>query len=126
MVDGRRHRAGIIVCLKGCETPDQARPYVSAEIGVAEEQLPALESDEFYWHQLQGVQVVTRDQNGVTKLLGRIQRMMETGANDVMIVQACEGSIDRRERLIPWLKGQVIVDVQPDQDRVVVDWNADY
>ena len=56
--------------------------------------------------------------------LGIVDHLLETGANDVLVVRADEMSIDSRERLVPFLAGSVIVDV--DQCRISVDWEADY
>ena len=43
--------------------------------------------------------------DGTTVLLGSVDYLIETGANDVLVVKACEGSIDTAERLIPYLPG---------------------
>jgi 16S rRNA processing protein RimM len=34
--------------------------------------------------------------------------LLETGANDVLVLRPCEGSIDDRERLVPYLPGDVV------------------
>ena len=51
---------------------------------------------------------------------------MATGANDVLVVRACEGSIDRRERLIPWLQGDVVRSVDLAAGRVEVAWDPEF
>ena len=75
------------------------------------------EDGEFYWTDLIGSRVVTT--GGVD--LGEIERMMETGANDVMVVR---GGV---ERLIPFLFGSVVQSVDLDEGggTVVVDWRPD-
>jgi 16S rRNA processing protein RimM len=84
--------------------------------------LPELSSEDYYWHQLQGLKVV----NVAGQLLGRIDSLMETGANDVMIVKPCEGGLDKHQRLIPWLPDQVVLKVDMENKTVLVDWEADY
>ena len=77
--------------------------------------LPDVEDGEFYWADLVGLQVATT--GGVD--LGEVERMMSTGANDVMVVQ---GGI---ERLIPYLPGTVVQSVDIESGAIVVDWHPD-
>jgi 16S rRNA processing protein RimM len=51
---------------------------------------------------------------------------METGANDVLVVAPTAESCDTRERLIPFLPERVIVEVSLQEQRIIVDWDADY
>ena len=46
--------------------------------------------------------------------------MMETGANDVLVVQGEE------QYLIPLLKGSVVRQVDQEQGRMLVDWDGEY
>ena len=55
-----------------------------------------------------------------------IDHMVETGANDVMVVKPCEDSRDSRERLIPWLPGSVVTSVDVAGNRVEVDWDLEF
>jgi len=68
-----------------------------------------------------GMRVVT--EQGI--LLGRIDDMMETGANDVIVVQACEGSIDEQERLLPWVD-QVVLTIDLNAKCMTVDWDPEF
>ena len=52
--------------------------------------------------------------------LGAITGMMETGADDVMVL---EGD---RERLIPFVVGDIVKQVDLDEGRLVVDWSPEY
>ena len=54
--------------------------------------------------------------------LGVVDHMIDTGANDVMVLKACEGSIDERERLIPYLEGDVVTEVDLERGVIAVDW----
>ena len=60
------------------------------------------------------------------QLLGRVDSMMETGANDVLVVKPATGSIDKTERLIPWLPEQVVKSVDIANQRITVDWDIDF
>jgi len=44
----------------------------------------------------------------------------------VLVVRPDAGSIDQRERLIPWLPDQVVRDVDPGAGRLTVDWDPEF
>ena len=84
--------------------------------------MPELGEGEYYWRQLEGLKVVVRGDAG-EQLLGRVDHLLETGANDVLAVVPCEGSIDQRERLVPWLPERVVMNVDLDAGVIRVDWD---
>ena len=96
-------------------TGDEALGYRGCDVAVERWRLPDLEDGEFYWTDLVGLRVVTAD--GVD--LGEVERMLETGANDVMVVR---GGL---ERLIPFLRGTVVQSVDVERGAIVVDWHPD-
>lgn len=106
---------GVLVRLEGCRSRDQAGEYSGCNIAVERSQFPSLDDGEFYWTDLVGLRVVNTE--GAD--LGRIERMMETGANDVMVVRGTA------ERLIPFLTATVVRSVDLDEGFVVVDWHQD-
>ncbi|MEY4588749.1 MAG: rRNA processing protein RimM [Pseudomonadota bacterium] len=116
---------GIAVKLKGISDRDQALALGKASIQVEREQLPALDAGEYYWSQLIGLRVVSRFA-GVEKNLGVVKGLLETGSNDVLQVQGDEASIDQTERLIPYLPGQFVVDVNLALGIIRVDWDPDF
>jgi len=59
-------------------------------------------------------------------MLGRVSHLLETGANDVLVVKADDESIDDRERLIPYLMDSVIIEIDLENQTIRVDWEADY
>ncbi len=77
--------------------------------------LPDPGDGEFYWTDLIGLRVATAD--GFD--LGEVERMLETGANDVMVVRG------EFERLIPFIAGMVVRSVDVERGRIVVDWHPD-
>lgn len=115
VAEGRLQGRGVIARLDGCDSRDDANGYRGFEIAVERSQLPDAEEGEYYWTDLVGLRVATGD--GVE--LGEVERMMETGANDVMVVR---GGI---ERLIPFLVGSVVRSVDVDRGVIVVDWHPD-
>ncbi len=126
---GKHHGKGLIALIGGVDDREQARLYCQCEVAVNVDQMPSLEEDDFYWHQLEGLKVYSSDgnQQQLDKvLLGKVHHMMETGSNDVMVVRSCAGSIDRKERLIPWLPEQVIQDVNLEQGTIEVNWDPEF
>ena len=123
---GRRQAKGLIAHIVGCDDRDLARQYCGAEIKVAASELPQTADDEVYWHELEGLEVKTRNAAGDELLLGRVSHLMETGANDVLVIRPSKGSIDSSERLVPWLVGQVIEEVNPEQGFIRIDWDPDF
>jgi 16S rRNA processing protein RimM len=123
---GKEHGKGLIVKLKGVETPEQARLFSGSELAVPASELPPLEDDEIYWHQLEGLRVIVKDPQRGELLLGRVNHLFETGANDVIVVKPCEGSIDDRERLLPYLLQRVVLAIDVPGDLILVDWDPDF
>ena len=70
----------------------------------------------YYWVDLIGLEVVTTEE----VMLGTVQSMMETGANDVLVVNG------DRERLIPWIEGDVVQTVDLEKGSIVVDWDPEF
>ena len=111
---GRRHGKGLVVCLDGCAGREQALALVGLHVAVRRTQLPPTRENEFYWADLIGL--VAQDTDGVR--LGRVERLFETGANDVMVVGG------ERQRLIPYIWGRVVKRVDLEGGVITVDWDA--
>jgi 16S rRNA processing protein RimM len=119
------HGNSLVVQLAAIEDREQAKRYTGAEIQVNAAVLPPLEVGEYYWYQLEGLRVVS-DYRGKRCELGRIDRLMETGANDVLVVRGGQDSVDKRERLIPYLPEQTVKQVDLAGGEMVVDWDPDF
>ena len=119
--DSRAHGKGFVAHIVGVDDRDRAGEYCGVDIAVERQQLPPLASGEYYWHQLEGLQVFS-DYEGQTYALGRVARLMETGANDVLVVRDGDG----RERLIPYVPGQFIKAVDLDAGQLRVEWDPTF
>jgi 16S rRNA processing protein RimM len=86
--------------------------------------LPPAGDDEYYWRDLEGLEVWCSAESGDV-LLGQVDHLLETGANDVMVVRATASSLDDRERLIPWLPGDVVSRVDLQAGCLWVQWHLD-
>ena len=112
---------GFIVRLDGYSERVNIEPLVNCFIGVDESFLPVLESNEFYWRDLEGCQVVTT----YDRRLGVVKTVMATGSNDVLIVRGDLESVDQAERLIPFIS-QAVVDVNIEARLIRVDWDPEF
>lgn len=122
VTDGRKQGKGLIAKLKGYDTPEQARLLAGAVIYLQEKDLPELPEGEYYWNQLIGLKVI----NLQGLIFGKVDYLLETGANDVLVVKPLAESPDQEERLIPWLIPDVIKRVDLDAGILEVDWDADF
>ncbi|MGJ8689643.1 MAG: ribosome maturation factor RimM [Gammaproteobacteria bacterium] len=122
MDQSKVHGKGLVAHFVGYDDPDDAKLLTGVELAVSVQELPELDEEEFYWRELNGMQVITVS----GQLLGTVAKMLETGANDVLVVQPSEGSIDKRERLIPYLPDQVVREVSRSKRCISVEWEPDY
>lgn len=101
-----------------------AEALKGGQLTVAAGQLPPAEAGEYFWRDLVGL-LVWCDEAGTRNCLGRVDYLLETGANDVLVVRPTPESIDDRERLIPWLPERVVTRVDLDAGELWVDWFVD-
>lgn len=94
------------------------------EIRVPSGCFPPAEAGDVYWRDLLGLAVWCREDD-TRVLLGTVDRLLETGANDVLVVVPTEASVDDKEHLIPWIPDSVIVDVDLERKKIEVSWYVD-
>jgi 16S rRNA processing protein RimM len=116
IVDGRKQGKGLVALLPGYDDRDQAMGLVGQQVFVAREQLPPTEEGEYYWSDLVGLEARTTD----GAVLGRVEKMMETGANDVLVIRG------DREHLVPFVQGQYVKRVDLEAGVIEVDWDPDF
>lgn len=114
---GRAQGKGMVVELPDIADRDAAVSLTGAEIWVARSALPAAKPGEYYWSDLEDLEVVTLE--GVS--LGKVSHMVATGANDVLVVKD-----EKRERLIPFLIDRFVMKVDFESGRISVDWDPDF
>jgi 16S rRNA processing protein RimM len=110
---GRQKR--LIAYLKGFCDVDSATGLVGADIAVRRAQLRSLPDGEHYWRDLIGLEAYTPSGQGLGKVVG----MLDTGANDVLIVRG------ERDRLVPYVEGVYVRGVDLANRRLELDWNLD-
>ena len=114
--NGSVHGRGIVAHLDGIDDRDVARTLIGRSIRIPRRKFQQAGKDQYYWSDLLGLEVVNRDGSS----LGKVEDVLETGANDVLVVQG-----DRR-RLLPFVTGSVIKSVDMESGRISVDWDADF
>ncbi|MCP9758122.1 ribosome maturation factor RimM [Aquitalea sp. S1-19] len=114
--EGAVHPKALAAKLAGVDGRDAAHALRGCEIAVPRAELPETEEGEYYWSDLIGLEVV--NQEGV--LLGKVKNLLETGANDVLVL-----ADDGKERLLPFVD-QVVLNVDLAAGRISVDWGVDF
>lgn len=113
---GHRHGRTVVAKLRGIDDRDAARGLIGAEIRVERAALPPCAPGEYYWADLEGLEV--RNTRG--ERLGEVERLMSTGANDVLVLRG------GRDRLIPFAMGSVVREVDVEGGVIVVDWEREF
>ncbi|MFT5136269.1 MAG: 16S rRNA processing protein RimM [Arenicella sp.] len=85
----REQGKGVVAQIEGVNDPDQAIALNGHSIWVKQADLPALPTGQFYWQQLIGLRV----SNTMSQDLGTIESVLETGANDVLVIKAAESDL---------------------------------
>ena len=116
VAEGKPHGKGLIASIEGITDRDEAMALVDSEIAIERDQLPAAKESEFYWVDLINMQVINKQ----NEILGVVTELLETGANDVLVVEA-----DKQRHLIPYVQDVYIKDVDLEQGIIQVDWQFD-
>jgi 16S rRNA processing protein RimM len=116
---GRLQGKGVVMGLENVTDRDQVQPLLGAELAIKKSQLEPADEDEFYWNDLEGLTVINLQQ----EILGKVDHLLETGANDVLVVKA-EGN--KTEILIPFVVDEIVKLVDLDEELIQVDWSKDY
>jgi 16S rRNA processing protein RimM len=106
------HGSVVVAHLEGFNDRNAATSLRGRDVAVSRDSMPEIRGPEFYWSDLLGLEVVRGDADR----LGRITKILETGANSVLVVTG------DKEVLIPFIEG-VIVQVDLKAKKLTVDWD---
>jgi 16S rRNA processing protein RimM len=106
----RLHGKGALVKLKGIDTPEAAAPLRNQLVQVAREDAVPLPKGQLYLYEILGLDVRTVD----GQALGRVTEVIETGANDVYVVD--DGT---RQVLIPAIE-DVVKEISLERHEIVI------
>lgn len=119
------HGAGYVAHLKGIDDRDQTEAFRNVMIAVERSQLEELDAGEYYWHQLQGMRVYSEFE-GQRYDFGVLEKLLETGANDVLVVKGDAQSLDESERLVPYVPDEFVLDINIDEGTITVCWDPEF
>ncbi len=110
------HNKTLAAQFPDCTDRTAAEKLKGLLVAVPRSSLPEQNDGEYYWVDLIGLDVV----NEQGEALGKVDHLLETGANQVLSVQA-----ESRDLLIPFVTA-VIKQVDIQGKIIRVDWSADY
>ena len=125
LLGGRAQGKTIVAHLAGINDRELALTMAGSKIAILPSQLQKLDAEEYYWRELEGLSVVDQQD----KVLGRVSHLIETGANDVMVVIPSADTprdVKAKEIMIPYLMGSVIKKVDLKARQITVDWDENY
>ncbi|MFO8035813.1 MAG: ribosome maturation factor RimM [Anaerolineales bacterium] len=102
----RWHRNDILIAFEGYDDRDQVGVYRNYYLFMRAEDLPALPEEEYYFHELIGLDVVS----DTGQRLGTVKDILATGANDVYVVER-QG---KKDILLPAIE-EVILEIMPEE-----------
>jgi len=117
VLEAKQQTPGIVARFAGVESREAAAALRGREVGLRRDALPPPAENEYFWTDLEGLEVMNR--SGVS--LGRVAGVAGNGAHPILRVAAEEGA----ERLIPFVPAYVDR-VDMTAGRIEVDWQADY
>jgi len=127
--DLKSHGKGWIVKFAGVDDRNGSEAITGSYIAAPREALPETAANEFYWADLVGLEVV----NTQGERLGRVTKLLSSGAHEVLCVSDGEGG-KMQERLLPFV-AQVVKSVdtangtkgtEGTKGTIRVEWGADW
>ncbi len=120
ILKGHKQGKGVVAQLEGVDDRDQAFSLIGTEIGIKHDQLPKLSGNSYYWTDLEGLSVVTKEEVE----LGTVDWLFDTGGNNVLVIKPSDK--DGKKHMIPWIVGDVILSVDLERALIVVNWDSDF
>lgn len=118
--EAKTHSDSIVACAQGIDDRSAAEALRGARIFVTRSSFPAAGSNEYYWVDLIGLDVINRQDEP----MGTVRELLSTGPQTVLVLEyLVEGKL--QERMIPFVSAY-IDDVDLKSRRIRVDWHADY
>ena len=115
MNTGREQSKTIVAHVKGINNRDEALKLIGKDLYINKDQLPELDNDSHYWHELDGFRVINN--NGVD--LGVVDYLVDTDSNSVLVTKG------DKEHWIPYVK-PYLVSIDKENGVISVDWDENF
>lgn len=107
----RKHKNFDLLTFENHPRIEDVEIYKGSELKVSKEHIQELEGEDYYYHQIIGLSVVTDE----GEELGEIKEILSPGANDVWVVKGKA----KKDILLPYID-DVVKEVNLEEGRVVV------
>ena len=114
---GRKQNNKIVVKLEKIDDRNTAESLINSKIQILRSDLPKLSNENYYWSDLVGLSVLNSEET----VIGKIESLIETGANDVMVIITLK---DERI-LIPFVMHEIIKEVNVELSYIKIDWSIE-
>ncbi len=123
---GKAHGKGVVAHFIGYDDRESVARLIGAELAVQRSEFKATSKDEYYWTDLIGLKVFNLEEIE----LGLVTRLIETAANDVLVIQPQKNDNSvkeaKSELLIPFVMQHYIKNIDLDAGSILVDWSIDW
>ena len=109
--------------ISSIDNVDILKSYTNLKLFINKSELPSLEKDEFYWHDLIGMHVLDCNNNDE---LGEVAEISNYGSNDLLEISPSGSSVDSKKRQIPFVKKIFIIEIDQENKKILVDWPKDF
>jgi 16S rRNA processing protein RimM len=126
--EGKAHGKGVVAHFTGYDTRDDVAQLLGAELAINSEFLKPLGKNDFYWHDLIGLQV--RNLEGI--VFGQVRQIIETAAHDVLLIQPEQQHEQKGTEnkpgdiLIPFVLEHYIIKVDINNGFILVEWQPEW
>ena len=112
---GREQSKTIVAQVKGINNREEALQIIGKDLYINKDQLPELDDDEYYWHDLTGFRVINKNKVD----LGIVDYLVDTGSNHVLVTKG------ETEHWIPYIE-PFLVSVDKHKKVISVDWDENF
>lgn len=115
---GKAHGKGVVAHFIGYDNRDIAASLIGAELAVYRSDFKAAANNEYYWADLIDLNAVNLE--GIE--LGQVKRLIETAANDVLVISPVQKDNVKAEILVPFVLDHYVKNVDLGANTITVDW----
>ena len=101
-----------VMKIENINTIEDTSQFINHDLVILKNDLPVIDDNEYYWHQLIGKKVITSD----NKTLGIVEYLFTSGDNDILVVKTNKKK--GKELFVPFLKDNII-DIKLDENIII-------